>query len=398
MPKNVVIVGAGILGLACAKHLAEDPDIAVTVVDRGHPGGGSTGLSAGVYTRQYVTRPAIDLRVRGVAALMELEQRRGITVRRIGLLRPARDAATLERFRDAVTIQRELGVDDAELLDLDGVRRIVPGYDATGVVGALWCPSDGYLDGSEVCSALAAEVQASGARLLTRTTVRGLRRAGGPSRYAVETDGEPLPADVVVNAAGAWSSEVGARLEAPVRVHNERHEAYLFELQEPLPYTVPMLLDSLPEGGGEGIYFRQEGEHQLVVGMHANDPIGAPVEDPDDVYGGVSAANVEEIVERLAAALPDVEAIGYRSGWAGLYPHSPDGELVAGPHPANPDVLVGGGLGGNGLSVAMPLGRTLAEWIRFGEPRTLPDASRFVPRPAVVGAVDPVNPEQRAQA
>jgi glycine/D-amino acid oxidase-like deaminating enzyme len=45
-------------------------------------------------------------------------------------------------------------------------------------------------------------------------------------------------------------------------------------------------------------------------------------------------------------------------------------------------VLVGGGLGGNGLSVALPLGCVLADWIRLGEPRSLPGAERLVPRPA----------------
>ncbi len=384
MARKVAIVGAGVLGLATARALAGDRDYEVTVLDRAHPGGGSTGLSVGVYTRQYLTPEDIEIRVRGVAALCALEASHGLNMRRIGLVRPAHDEATLERFAAAVAIQREHGVGDAELLDAAGVRALVPSFDASDVSGGIWCPSDGYLDGAELCSLLAETLQDDGVAIRGRTRVTGLRPGGRGARYALETDRGPLPADVVVNVAGAWAGQVGRVLEAPVGVVNERHEAYLFELPaERPPGTIPMVLDYVPgSAGGEGLYFRQEGDGQLIAGLHSNEPLGHPVDDPDHYFRGATDAGAEVVVERLAAALPALDGIGYRGGWAGLYPHSPDGELVAGPHPANADVLVGGGLGGNGLSVALPLGEVLADWIRHGEPRSLPGAERLAPRAA----------------
>ncbi|NLT05576.1 MAG: FAD-binding oxidoreductase [Solirubrobacterales bacterium] len=386
MARRVAIVGAGVLGLACARELAAAGDVDVTVVERSYPGAGSTSLSVGVFTRQYLTAEDIDIRVRGVAALAELEASAGLNLRRIGLLRPARDAPTLERCAEAVALQRERGVDDAEVLDPAGVRALVPGFDAAGVVGGIWCPSDGYLDGAELCSLLAEAAQEAGARIHGRTRVTGLRRGGAGARYTLATDRGDVAADVVVNAAGAWAGAVGDLLDAPVGVVNERHEAYSFELPESRPAaTIPMVLDYVPgSGAGEGLYFRQEGHGQLIAGLHSNEPLGEPVDDPDDYFRGAGDEAAERVVELLAAALPGIDGIGYRGGWSGLYPHSPDGGLVAGPHPANPDVIVAGGLGGNGLSVALPLGRTVAEWIRHGEPRSLPAAERLVPRPAVV--------------
>lgn len=386
MARRVAIVGAGVLGLATARALAGDRDHEVTVLDRAHPGAGSTGLSVGVYTRQYLAPRDIEIRVRGVAALGELERRHDLNMRRIGLVRPARDADTLERFGAAVAVQREQGVADAELLDAAALRELVPAFDADGVVGGLWCPSDGYLDGAELCSLLAESIQAAGVAIRGRTRVTGLRVGGHGSRYMLDTDRGPLRTDVVVNVAGAWAGQVGRALDAPVAVVNERHEAYLFELPAQRPAaTIPMVLDYVP-GGAEGLYFRQEGDGQLIAGLHSNEPLGEPVDDPDHYFRGATDAGAEVVVERLAAALPGLEDVGYRGGWAGLYPHSPDGELVAGPHPANGDVLVGGGLGGNGLSVALPLGEVLADWVRHGEPRSLPGAERLAPRPAVVAA------------
>jgi glycine/D-amino acid oxidase-like deaminating enzyme len=131
MTRRVVIVGAGVLGLSLASELAGDPALDVTVIDRSHPGAGSTGLSVGVFTRQYLSRDDVEIR--------------------------------------------------------------------------------------------------------------------------------ELPADIVVNAAGAWGGQVGELLEAPVEVVNERHEAYLFELPpDPSRGRSPMLMDYVP-GGAEGLYFRQEG-------------------------------------------------------------------------------------------------------------------------------------------
>jgi sarcosine oxidase subunit beta len=221
-------------------------------------------------------------------------------------------------------------------------------------------------------------------RLVARTNVVGLA-PGTAAKYAVRTDRGDVAADVVVNAAGAWAGQVGDALATPVQVVNERHEAYVFELPPDLAYTIPMVLDYVPGSStGEGLYFRQEGEHQLIAGMHSNEVLGDEVTDPDEWFAGATHHHAEVLIERLARALPGIEEIGYRTGWAGLYPHSPDGELVAGPHPDNPDVLVGGGLGGNGLSVALSLGEALAEWARFGELRAAGWAQRLVPRPAVV--------------
>lgn len=378
MSRRVVIVGAGVLGLACASELAGDPALDVTVIDRSHPGAGSTGLSVGVFTRAYLSLEDVEIRVRGVAALEALQEQ-GLNLRRIGLLRLARDEATLARLEGSVAAQRERGVNDARVLSVAEIAGLVPAADLSGVTAGLWCPGDGYLDGAELCALLAELVQAAGGRIVGGTRLQGIERGRGPAR--VITDRGELPADIVINAAGAWATQVGELLEAPVEVVNERHEAYLFELPpDPQRGKLPMFMDYVP-GGAEGLYFRQEGEHQLVAGLHSNDVLGEPVNDPDHYFRGATDAGAEKVVEQLAAALPGLEEIGYRGGWAGLYPHSPDGQLVAGPHPDDLGVLVGGGLGGNGLSVALPLGRVLADWVRFGEPRSLPGAERLVPRP-----------------
>ena len=118
--------------------------------------------------------------------------------------------------------------------------------------------------------------------------------------------------------------------------------------------------------------------------MHSNDILGEDqVSDPDNFYAGTTKELEDDIVKRVAAAFPSLPDITYAGGWAGLYPHSPDQHLVAGPHPNNPDILVGGGLGGAGLTVGNTLGRLLADWVHYGEPR-IADAANLAPRPVPV--------------
>jgi glycine/D-amino acid oxidase-like deaminating enzyme len=379
---RVVIIGAGVFGLSCARSLAAAGDVDVTVLDRAHPGGGSTGLSAGVYSRQYTAREDIQLRVASVRQLLDLEAEGALTMRRIGFLRLARSEDVARRYRETVEVQHELGVEDATVLDAGEIARLVPDFDATGVVAAQYCPTEGYLDGSELCMSLAERAQADGTTIVVRAPVEAVQR-GGSAPFTLHTPAREFEADLVVNCAGAWAQQVGELLEAPVRVINERHEAYIFSLPAGYERTIPMTLDYvLGSNTGEGLYFRHEGERQLVAGLHSNDFLGHEHPSPDETYGGPTHSLAEGVIERLAKAFPALEDIGYVGGWAGLYPHSPTGRPYAGPHPDDARVFIGGGLGGAGLTVAPELGSVLAEWVRFGEPRSRL-APAFVPAPEV---------------
>ena len=382
---RVVVVGAGVMGLWTALELARG-GAAVTVVDRAHAAAGSSGLSAGVFTAQYMNADDVELRAFSLARLDELERDHGLALRRIGLLRLSHDADTTAAFERSASLQRDHGRADACVVGPAEVSRLVPHFDGGHVDGAMYSPVEGYLDGAELCALLVALAERAGARIAGRTAVTGLRDGGDGARMTLLTDRGELPADLVCNCAGAWVGEVGAALEAPVGVVNERHEAYVFEKPAGLETIYPMVLDYVPGDSAEGIYFRAEGERQLIAGLHSNEILGHPVADPDDCYAGIHAASGDEIVARVAGAFPGLDDIRFRGGWAGLYPHSPDRRPIAGAHPERAGVLVGAGLGGIGLSLAPVLGRALAELALDGEVGCVgPELARaLAPRAAVL--------------
>jgi sarcosine oxidase, subunit beta len=384
MSKRVVIIGAGVLGMACAAELSEADDLEITVLDRRSPGSGSTGVSAGVYSSQYVDRQDVELRTWGIKRLEQLSVDHGLVLRRIGFLRPSQTPELTDALHMSVRLQEEYGLPGARVIGADEFAALVPDFAYDGLDGALYAAREGYLDGNELCSVLSEIATAAGVTLVGRAELQRMRRSGQGGYRLTTTRGE-FSADVIINCAGAWAPHVGRVLEAPVEVVNERHEVHIFNLPPSLPYKVPFVLDNVPGySKGQGLYFRQEGEHQMIAGLHSNDILGEDeVSDPDDFYAGTTQELADDIVKRVAEAFPSLPEITYARGWAGLYPHSPDQQLAAGPHPGNPDILVGGGLGGAGLTVGNTLGRLLADWVRYGEPR-IADATNLVPRPLPV--------------
>ncbi|MGH2945018.1 MAG: NAD(P)/FAD-dependent oxidoreductase [Solirubrobacteraceae bacterium] len=376
-PGPIVIVGAGAAGLSTALQLAERGCRDVTVIDRAHVAAGSSGVSVGIYTRQYTDPLDIRLRVECYERLCALEREAGLTLIRNGFLRLAHDEASLEIFEEGARRQHELGVPDARALDRDELKRLVPDMRCDDLAGGLFGPSDGYLDGQQLCMTYAERAEALGVRVLARRALVGYEE-GGARRHRLFTTGETLECDVVINAAGAWAPAVGDILGAPVEIVAERHQACIMHFSEPLPYRLPSVMDYVPGSGRLGLYFRPEGERQLIVGLHSNDRLEEGA-DPDAFHRGADAAFMEELIPMLIDRMPRFDGVGLQDGWAGLYPNSSDERFIIGPMPGREGVFAACGLDGVGVYTSPAVGRMAADWVLDGAPAALEEAERFAP-------------------
>jgi glycine/D-amino acid oxidase-like deaminating enzyme len=129
--KSVVVVGAGVVGLSCA-HALSDSDWDVTVIDKGYPGGGSTGLANGIYTVSALPGVELHARILGARYLDDLERTGGLNLRRVGLIRLARDAQTLSLLEEAVGLSCEAGVTSLRVIDPEEVVKLFPHYNVKG--------------------------------------------------------------------------------------------------------------------------------------------------------------------------------------------------------------------------------------------------------------------------
>jgi sarcosine oxidase subunit beta len=373
----VAVIGAGAVGLSAAWHAAALGADSVTVLERAHVGSGSTGLSAGVFTTQYVEVLELEIRVRSLRVLHTFEADGDLCLHRIGFLRLARDAATMERFEEGARRQRELGVSGARVLDAREVAELVPELDVTDLAGALYGAGDGYMDGHELCQAYRRRAESLGVRVVERRRVVGAEAMG--DGLLLHTSGETVRCDVVINAAGAWADAVGAMLDAPVKQVCERHQVCVGALGEPRTPPLPMVMDYVPGGDEpEGLYVRSDGD-LLLAGIHTNDALGNRSEDPDAFKRTCDDAYLELVAERLHQRLPGCSGLGLRPGWAGLYPCSPDGEFIIGPAVEDGRVIHACGVGGVGLYTSPATGLLAAEWAVFGELRSVEAADVFAP-------------------
>jgi sarcosine oxidase subunit beta len=201
---ETVIVGGGIAGVALAYELASGGATEVVVVDRGELGGGATGYSMGGVRQQFSTPLEIELSKRGLAFWRGVEETfdSPCPFFQDGYLFVTARAELLDKLRAAADLQRALGAGPVEMLTPEGIAKLLPWLDPTGLVGACWTPDDGRVTPTDGVAALARAARRLGVRFREHWPVSTLRRQAGG--FTVEGP-EPLRAARVVVACGIWT-------------------------------------------------------------------------------------------------------------------------------------------------------------------------------------------------
>jgi sarcosine oxidase subunit beta len=366
--------------LASARELARRGAREVTVLEAHHVAAGSSGLSVGIIETQYVTPLDIELRVRSMHRFDELEREHDLQIVRNGYLRLAHAPTELTLFEESVRVQHDLGVHDACVLDPAAIARLIPDLAVDDLAGALFGPSDGFLDGHLYCGLLAELAEVEGVRILGGHALLEAH-VDAEERWHLRTSGASgatQSCDYVVNAAGPWAAQVADLLGVPLELSPQRHQAIVVLLERELEYLMPSVTDYTPGSGDAGLYFRHERPDQLIAGVHTEEALGTAC-DPDDFARGVDPDFIEVVAQLLAARLPGLATARLAHGWAGLYPVSPDGLPQIGAAPGRPTVILAGGAGGAGIQLSPVLGELVADWVLTGEPRVVADAIQLAP-------------------
>ena len=340
---DVVVVGAGVVGLSVAFHLREG-GASVTVVDRAGVGAGASGVQPGGVRQQWGTRWNCLLARESLRfysdAVEQLQMRVDPGFQECGYLFLAHSERALEGLQANVALQNDLGV-PSRILSPGEAGGLVPGLRVDTVVGAAWCDEDGYFDRPQ------AIVEALGA--LFDVQLRDV------------SDLNELEADAVVVAAGAETS--GLLPELPIHA-----EARTLFFSDPVGER---LLEPLVVSPERGLAAKQLSDGRLLA---------------SDLRSGTRAnlrSGFEELLPRLVyVALPAVVE--------GLYDVTPDHQPILGR--VRDRVWVAAGFSGRGFMQAPAIGRIVAESVLgTGSDPALDvfDAARFaenrlVPEPSVV--------------
>ncbi|ALG73062.1 hypothetical protein VY88_14175 [Azospirillum thiophilum] len=399
---DIVVVGAGILGLAVAwalgQALGRDGGRSVLVVDRHPPATQATARAAALLTRargDAATAALVRDTYAAIAALEgELEEDLGL--RRVGTLHVAAGAARVEALRALVAGNADPGADPGadpvEWLDGDGAARLAPCLSGEAVERAAFMPLDGFIDPVRLADAYRRSARRSGVRIRNGLSVRAIRVERGHVA-GIDTDHGFIAAPVVVNAAGAWAAglawSAGVGLpQAPVRSQ--------YWITEPRPDLFPRDLPVLvmPDAGA---YARPE-LGALLFGLRGRRSIAFdPARLPADTAGLELADSdggwetLEEGWHTLARLCPPLFQVGIAHYVSGLSTYTADGRFVLGPVPEVEGLFMATGCCGAGIAASGGIGRSVAASV-LGRPEPV-ELSPFAP--GRLGAVDPFSPALR---
>jgi glycine/D-amino acid oxidase-like deaminating enzyme len=361
---DVVVIGAGALGLSTALHCAL-AGRSVVVAERHAAGSQASGRAAGLFKSVQADELRTRLARRSIAKAVGFADWAGVPleVARPGSFLIARTALHREFLARELAQSRRWGADvrEAEPAQLAGLSY----YRPSGDLFALWCPEDVYIEEpASLVDAYLAACRLHGAVVAENDPVTGVPVTGG--RVAgVETASRRVSAPVVVDAAGGWARQVAGLAGGFVPVAPVRHQLLITERSSAIDPADPItrVVDA-------AVYLRPARGGLMVGGFEAGPVPVDPRHQPpafttDDVpldLGVLRRLADQVATEAPAAAAPVAEHRG------GLFTMSPDGRFVAGPVAGVPGLWVASGCNGSGFSSSPAIGEALAAWITTGNP------------------------------
>ena len=348
-PSEVVIVGAGIVGAACAFELAAE-GLRVLVIDEGFPSTGATGAAMGhiVVMDDSEAQFAItrysqilwDDLCDQLPAAVEFDP--------CGTLWVAADEEEMAEVRRKFDYYRERGV-NAEILDSQQVRDAEPRLRAP-LTGALRVPGDSVVYPPCATGFLLQKARELGARIIHGRPVAAI--GAGTARLA---DGTVLAAAFIINAAGQSAPQLSRGISIKPRkghlVITDRYPNFLRHQVVELGY-----LKSAHSLTADSVAFNVQPRKtgQILIGSSRQ-------------YGAQNSTVDESILARMLQRafeyMPDLNSLSAIRVWTGFRPATPDKLPLIGPSPEDPSVLVAAGHEGLGITTSLATAKLICAQI-----------------------------------
>ncbi|MEV5410578.1 FAD-binding oxidoreductase [Thermopolyspora sp. NPDC052614] len=365
---DVVVIGAGVVGAACA-HYAARAGLHVVVVDRGSVAGGTTGAGEGnVLVSDKEPGPELDLAMLSARLWAELDREvGGFEYEPKGGLVVAETPRALEALARLAYGQREAGVECTDVAAA-GLHDYEP-HLTGGLAGGVHYPQDAQVQPMLAAARLIAAPTGPGSvTLRTGETVTGILRSRDGRARGVRTAAGELHAGAVVNAAGTWGGEVAALAGVELPILPRRG---FILVTEPLTgrdlvrhkvYTAAYVTGVASDSAAL--------ETSAVV---ESTPSGTVLIGASRERVGFDRTVSPPVLRRLAAqavalfpALADVRVI---RAYCGFRPYCPDHLPVIGEDPRVPGLYHACGHEGAGIGLAPATGYLIAQALAGTTPR-----------------------------
>jgi L-2-hydroxyglutarate oxidase LhgO len=356
---DCLVVGAGVVGLAVARALAQTGREVVVVERHARIGTEISARNSGViHAGLYYPAGSLKARlcVRGRELLYDFCARHGVEHRRCGKLLVATSTEQLPALEAVAAAARANGVADLEILDEQAARALEP----VACVAALLSPSTGIVDAHGLMLALLGEAERAGASLAVGSPVAAL--IPGPTGVEVLLEGEAAPvlaARWVVNCAGLGAVDLARRttgMPAAAIPPLCYAKGNYFSLAGRAPFS--RLIYPVPEPGGLGVH--------LTLDLAGQARFGPDVEWVEELGYAVDPARAPAFEAAIRAYWPALPEHSLTPDYAGIRPkiagpgEPPADFHIAGPAEHGvPGIVQLFGIESPGLTASLAIG----EWV-----------------------------------
>jgi len=372
---DVVIIGAGVHGLAAAYYLAANHGITnVAVLDKGYVGGGGSGRNTAIVRSNYLTPEGVAFYDRSLDLYNTMAADLNINVMfsERGHLTLAHTDGALRTMRWRAEVNKLQGI-DSSVIGPDEIKALTPSLDTSPntrypILGALYHPPGGTIRHDAVNWGYARAADALGVQIHQNTEVtdiivrggdggdRGDGSGGGDAKgpggrvTGVRTTRGDIATPIVLNATAGWASLIAAM--AGVRLPITTHP-----LQAAVTEPVKVFLPTVVVSGSLHVYVSQTDRGELVFGASV-DPFATY-----DMRGSLDFT--EELAGHVLELMPGISRMRLLRQWAGLCDMTPDYSPVMGFTPVE-GFLCDVGWGTYGFKAGPVSGEQMAECIATG--------------------------------
>ena len=351
---DVIVVGAGSIGVPAAMALAEQ-GLKVLVLDRrASPGQGENKHAIGGIRATHTDPAKIIVCIRSLEIFSTWQANHGddIEWQKGGYAFPVYRKEEEDLLKSYLPIQRQYKL-EIDYINAENMLQVVQGLNAEGLRGGTFSPNDGSASPLLAINAFARQAARRGAEFAFNERVTAINQENGRIT-GVTTDKGTYSAPFVLDAAGAGTMELSRTVGCEVPVLPEAHEA---GITEPVaPFCPAMVVDLRPVPGSKNYYFYQNRHGQVVFCITPDPPILGELYDETSVF-------LPQVCARMVNLMPRLKNIRVRRVWRGLYPMTSDGSPLLGWNRDVQGLLHAAGMCGQGFMLGPGLGEILARMV-----------------------------------
>jgi sarcosine oxidase, subunit beta len=362
-PYDVIVIGAGSVGVPTAHALASAGLATLVLDERASPGQGANKAAIGGVRATHALGAKIRLGRRSLEVFSTWDRVHGDDIEWVsgGYVFVAYRHEEEAAFRALLLVQHAHGL-PIDWLDAEAMLRVVPDLVRDDLRGGTLSPEDGHCSTLLASHAMAEAAKRAGATFRFGERVSAIDRERGSVR-GVRTDRGRYAAPFVVNASGAGAARIGELVGERLDVRADMHEAGITEAVA--PFLRPMVVDVRPGIGSANVYFTQSRGGQVIFCLTPDPPLWG-----DDTRE--TSAFLPMVSRRLVALMPRLAHARVRRTWRGLYPMTPDGSPLVGWSAACEGLVHAVGMCGQGFMFGPGVGELIARMVR--EETTAEDA------------------------